>query len=112
MSTTDAPFIDQFEFSQLAFDLDAPVVEAENPTGVDIWQEELRRNLEESARFHGLPIGHRVRAEFRGGPALEGKLLLDGVPPAGGCRADSHLALRIGAATFHADELTACIRLD
>ncbi len=79
--------------------------------GLDVWRERRREKMRETARRHGLPLGHRVRLEFKDGPFLEGILLLD-ESTWHSQRSDHHVVLRIDNSTFHHDEISACVRLD
>lgn len=80
--------------------------------GLIHWREKRRAAMEALAARQGLPLGHRVRVEFQNGPPLEGTLLLDQEDLFLLEKRNNRILLRIDSATFHADEITACIRLD
>lgn len=96
--------------SQLNFDFSSE--HSADQDGLAIWRDERRAQMEELGRKQGLPLGHRVRAEFHTGPALEGLLRLedDGlfVPD----KKIPKLRLSIGKAQFYAHEMASCLRLD
>ena len=95
--------------NQLAFDFSqaAPAID-----GLHTWRAARHSALLALAREQSLPLGHQVRVEFENGPPLEGILYLNDEELFHPTRRVPHLHLRIGNATFHAHEISSCIRLD
>lgn len=91
---------------------DSPPEFAARGSGLDDWRAHRRVEMERFAARQGLPLGHRVRVDFENGPPLEGLLFLDEETLFLPERPEGHLALRIGTATFHANQISSCIRLD
>jgi len=98
---------------QLTFDfLDRDQVSSTGESGLDRWRAERRAAMHALAEKLGLPLEHLVRVDFENGPSLEGFLFLDEEELITPNRRTSHLSVRIGTASFHASEISACIRLD
>ena len=98
-----------FDFSNSATDLPGFSV---RESGLANWREERRAAQEALAAKMGLPLGKRVRVEFTNGPDLEGTLLLDQQMLFLPEKRRGQLTLRIDSASFQANEISACIRLD
>ncbi|MEI8342094.1 MAG: hypothetical protein WCH43_11260 [Verrucomicrobiota bacterium] len=79
---------------------------------LEAWRADRIESVRRLAHLQGLPIGQSVRVDFDNGPSLNGKLLLDEESLFLPTRKNPHIALRIGNATFHADEIVSCARLD
>lgn len=98
---------------QLQFSFDGPSREEfTTPGGLDSWREKRRAATEALAAKQGLPLGRKVRVEFENGPSLSGVLFLDESTLFLPEKRNNHLALRIGTATFHADEIASCICIE
>lgn len=100
---------------QLGFNFDSRVsviADPFQPDALTIWRAARREQMEKLAKKQGLPLGHRVRVEFACGPPLEGLLLLNEETLFVKDRRDPKLHLRIGTADFHADEISACVRIE
>ncbi len=100
---------------QLGFDFDPAAstgTEISESDGLAAWRAARREAMENLARKHGLPLGHRVRVDFACGPPLEGVLLLNEETLFLSDRRNPKLHLRIGTADFHADEIAACVQID
>lgn len=85
---------------------------SDGPDGYSRWQAERRAALASLARALGLPLGHRVDAELRGGVRLEGILQLADDELWLEPRRDLRIRLRIGRCTFAAEEIERCVRTD
>ena len=85
---------------------------SESESGHAIWREERRAAQEALAAKMGLPLGKRVRVEFANGPELEGTLLIDQEMLFLPEKRRGQLTLRINSASFHANDISACVRLD
>ncbi|MGA7214836.1 MAG: hypothetical protein WCE49_05900 [Terrimicrobiaceae bacterium] len=81
-------------------------------SGVDVWRERRRAELERFAAERGLPIGHWVRVTLRSGPFLEGNLSLFEEELWLERHRPNNLRLRVGRVDFLAAEIESCVRLD
>jgi len=97
--------IEQFCFS---FDDGEP----QSISGVDLWRERRRVQIDELADLTGLPIGHAVRLTLVNGPVVRGILFLDEEGLWVDRKRCAHLRLRVGAVDFLAGDVESCVRLD
>ena len=81
-------------------------------SGVEIWRERRRAELDRFAAETGLPIGHLVRLTLSSGPFLEGNLFLFEEDLWLERQRSDNLRLRIGKVDFLAAEVESCVRLD
>ena len=95
---------------QLCFSFDGG--EPRVVSGVEIWRERRRAELDRFAADAGLPIGHVVRLTLSSGPLLEGNLCLFEEDLWLERQRPSSLRLRIGKVDFLAAEIESCVRLD
>jgi hypothetical protein len=95
---------------QLCFSFDGG--EPRAVSGVEIWRERRRAELDRYAAEAGLPIGHVVRLTLSSGPLLEGNLFLFEEDLWLERQRQNNLRLRIGRVDFLAAEIESCVRLD
>jgi hypothetical protein len=95
---------------QLCFSFDGG--EPQIVSGVEIWRERRRADLDRFASEAGLPIGHVVRLTLSSGPLLEGNLFLFDEELWLEKQCPSNLRFRIGKVDFFATEIESCVRLD
>lgn len=95
---------------QLAFSFDSPGPAA--MSGLDLWREMRRRQLNEMNLNLGLPIGCRVRIVLTSGPSVEGRLLLQDEELWLSPRRNASVRLRVGAVDFLASDVDSCILLE
>lgn len=94
---------------QLSFNLDgAP----ETGSGLTLWREQRRRDMDALAARCGLPIGHLCRVWLTSGVRLEGQLLLAHEDLWENQARSTDLRLQIGRADFGMSEIESCARLD
>lgn len=101
------------DFFRLDF-CDAPVASFDeaDPEECCLSRSAVTEHLERLAEEYGLPLGHSVTVELRGGRFLEGRLLLgDEISPFA-VRADVMLNLQVAGTQFHASEILCCVRRD
>jgi hypothetical protein len=98
-----------FMIEQLHLNFDA----AAGPTsGLDLWREQHRAQLESLARHSGLPLGQAVRVWLASGVLLEDRLLLAKDELFIDHRRFAELRLRIDHVDFQAREIESCVRTD
>jgi hypothetical protein len=95
---------------QLIFGFDG--VAPQPQSGLDLWRDARRLEMEKLAATTGLSIGHRVRVTLASGPVVEGRLLVGADELWLHARRPDELRLRIGAVDFYAAEIESCVRLD
>jgi hypothetical protein len=95
---------------QLCFSFDGE--EPRATSGVEVWRERRRADLDRVAAERGLPIGHWVRVTLRSGPFLEGTLFLFEEELWLDRQRPNNLRLRVGRVDFLAAEIESCVRLD
>jgi hypothetical protein len=96
--------------AQLLFAFDGGVPNAES--GLDLWRDARRFEIEKLAAATGLSIGHRVRVTPASGPVVEGRLLVEAEELWLHARRADELRLRIGNVDFGVAEIESCVRLD
>ena len=95
---------------QLCFSFDGE--EPRAVSGVEVWRERRRAELDRFAAEKGLPIGHLVRVTLCSGPFLEGTLSLFEEELWLVRQRPNNLRLRVGRVDFLAAEIESCVRLD
>jgi hypothetical protein len=93
---------------QPEFDFDA----GRESGGLEAWRAAREREMKETARKLGIPLGRRVRVEFPNGPPLEGRIELNEQLLFAPSRFSPTLHLRIGNADFHFNETESITALD
>jgi hypothetical protein len=86
--------------------------EPQSVSGVDLWRERRRVQIDALADATGLPIGHEVRLTLVSGPVVHGILFLDEEGLWVDIKRAGHLRLRVGRVDFLAGEVESCVRLD
>ncbi len=81
-------------------------------SGLDLWREQYRAQLESLATHSGLPLGEAVRVWLASGVLLEGRLLLARDELFIDHRRFAELRLRVGHVDFQALEIESCVRTD
>jgi hypothetical protein len=81
-------------------------------SGLEIWREQRRAEIEALAGRSGLPIGQRVRVWLTSGVLVEGKLLLASDELFINQRRSTDLRLQIGPVDFRVADVESCVRLD
>ena len=95
---------------QLCFSFDGG--EPRIVSGVEIWRERRRAEIDRLAAEAGLPIGHVVRLTLSSGPLLKGSLFLFHEELWLERQRPNNLRLRIGRVDFLAAEIESCVQLD
>jgi hypothetical protein len=95
---------------QLYFSFDGS--EHQSVSGVDLWRERRRIQLDELTGVTGLPIGHAVRVSLISGPVVQGILFLDEESLWMDMKRSGDLRLRVGMVDFLAGDVESCVRLD
>ena len=86
--------------------------EPQSISGVDVWRERRRVQIDALADATGLPIGHAVRLTLISGPVVHGILFLDEEGLWVDMKHSSDLRLRVGRVDFLVAEVESCVRLD
>jgi hypothetical protein len=86
--------------------------EPQSISGMDLWRERRRVQIDELADATGLPIGHAVRLTLVSGPMVQGILFLDEERLWVDKKRSGDLRLRVGAVDFLAGDVESCVRLD
>jgi hypothetical protein len=86
--------------------------EPRSVSGVDLWRERRRVQIDMLSDTTGLPIGHLVRLTLVSGPVVQGILFLDEEGLWVNMKRSSDLRLRVGAVDFLAGDVESCVRLD
>jgi hypothetical protein len=81
-------------------------------SGLEIWREERKAQIDALARACGLPIGHAVRVSLISGIVLEGRLLIPQQELWIEKRRSADLRLEIGRVDFRVQEVESCVRTD
>jgi hypothetical protein len=95
---------------QLCFSFDGG--EPQSVSGVDVWRERRRIQIDSLADATGLPIGHAVRLALVSGPVVEGILFFDEEGLWMDKKRFGNLRLRVNAVDFLAADVESCVRLD
>ncbi len=95
---------------QLCFSFDGG--EPQSVSGVELWRERRRIQIDELAGVTGLPIGQAVRLTLISGPVVQGVLLLDEEGLWVDWKRSGNLRLRVGTVDFLAGDVESCVRLD
>jgi hypothetical protein len=94
---------------QLGFQFDAAPTSV---SGLGLWREQRKAQMDSLARTCGLPIGHAVRLYLTGGILLEGRLQIAGQELWIDHRRSAELRLQIGGVDFRTTEVDSCVRTD
>ena len=93
---------------QLCFSFDGG--EPRAVSGVEIWRERRRAELDRFAAETGLPIGHLVRPHFPAGRFSKNLFLFE--KASGWSGSAQTITPPHGKVDFHAAEVESCVRLD